>query len=306
MKINDINEFYKLFNKDYLYSSKFLDNTLLNIRLQVTEKGFKDILLKLKPFKKFWFRKNMLSPFLIGYSKFDFAKDIIESEDKYRKLYDMLEDETSKKTLLAVMCYKVTQNDDYIKEIDRFTIDQYFDPEIVNFNPEGEVFADCGGYTGDTALVFQRLKLPLKKYYFIEPDPANTAKAKNTLKEFKNIVFCSCATGKAKSEATFDANGAGGCLTENGKLKINIETLDDLIKEPITFIKMDIEGSESETIEGAKKQIIKHKPKLAVCAYHKPDDAWKLAFQIKELRPDYKLYFRVYQSSYCEAVIYAL
>ncbi|MFA5597050.1 MAG: FkbM family methyltransferase [Bacilli bacterium] len=305
MKIDNISEFYKQFNKDYLYGDQFLETALLS-KVKRLKKGIEKIIFKLKPVKKQWFKKRILKPFLIGHSKFDFAKDIIENEDKYRKLYDMLEDETSKKTLLAVMCYKVTQNDDYIKEIDRFTIDQYFDPEIVKFNPEGEVFADCGGYIGDTAIVFYRLKLPLKKYYFIEPGLANNTKAKNALKEFENIVFCSCATGKAKSEATFDDSGEGGCVNKTGSLKINIEPLDDLIKEPITFIKMDVEGSESDTIEGAKNQIINHKPKLAVCAYHKPDDAWKLAFQIKELRPDYKLYFRIYQSTYCETVIYAL
>lgn len=204
------------------------------------------------------------------------------------------------------MCFKLTQNYQYVKQIERFTIDQYFDPEIIKFNPEGEVFADCGGFSGDTAITAFRLSVPMKKYYFIEPDPENYKHAKKALKDFENIIYCECATGDSKGEAAFESQGTGGHITQSGTKKIIVDTLDNIVKEPLTFIKMDIEGAESATLKGAENHILSHKPKLAVCAYHKPDDAHNLAFQIKKIRPDYKLFFRVYASPYCEAVIYAL
>lgn len=304
-EISDIDEFYKTFDKKYLYCGGFMESAL-QIKLNELQNKFKEILLKFKPVKKHWFKKNMMCPVLIGNSKFDFAKDIIENELKYRKLYELLEDEISKKTLLAVMCFKLTQNYQYVKQIERFTIDQYFDPEIIKFNPEGEVFADCGGFSGDTAIAAFRLRVPIKRYYFIEPDPENFKNAKNALKNFENIIYCECASGDSKGEVAFECRGAGGHITLSGTKKIIVDTLDNIVKEPLTFIKMDIEGAESATLKGAENHILNHKPKLAVCAYHKPDDAHKLAFQIKKIRPDYKLFFRVYGSSYCEAVIYAL
>ncbi|MEY8332170.1 FkbM family methyltransferase [Lachnospiraceae bacterium 47-T17] len=50
-------------------------------------------------------------------------------------------------------------------------------------------------------------------------------------------------------------------------------TLDDLIHEPVNFIKMDIEGSEWEALQGAK-QLINNSTclQMAVCAYHRDFD----------------------------------
>jgi FkbM family methyltransferase len=303
--ITNIDFFYKVFTKSYLYNGGF-KKSALDVRLNIGSYGFKEKLLKFKPVQEYWLRKNIMSPFMQNFSKFDFAKDIIENEHKYRELYELFTDETSRQTLIAVLLYKLTQNREYINKISRSFIDQYFEPELIKYKNSGEVFVDCGGYIGDTATSFYRLKIPVKKYYFIEPDPSNYEIAKTALAEFEDIVCCQCATGKTKGEIYFAGHGAGAHVSQNGNFKIPVEAIDDLIKEPVTFIKMDIEGAESDTLEGAKKQIVNNKPKLAVCAYHKPDDAWKLAFQIKELRPDYKLYFRLYQSSYCEAVIYAI
>ena len=53
----------------------------------------------------------------------------------------------------------------------------------------------------------------------------------------------------------------------------SIDTLDNLINEKVNFIKMDIEGCESEALLGAS-QLIEQSDKLccAVCAYHRDND----------------------------------
>ena len=48
-------------------------------------------------------------------------------------------------------------------------------------------------------------------------------------------------------------------------------------------------------LHGAAKTISRWKPKMAVSAYHKPQDLWTLANYIKSLRPDYKFKFRHYK-----------
>ena len=41
------------------------------------------------------------------------------------------------------------------------------------------------------------------------------------------------------------------------------------VKEKISFIKMNIEGAEVDTISGGKNHIENDTPKMAICVYHK-------------------------------------
>jgi len=57
---------------------------------------------------------------------------------------------------------------------------------------------------------------------------------------------------------------------------------------------MDIEGSETNAIEGAKRHIREEHPKLAIACYHNNHDIWRLAKQIYEIEPGYRFYLRYY------------
>lgn len=62
-------------------------------------------------------------------------------------------------------------------------------------------------------------------------------------------------------------------LKSSNVQEICVQKLDDVLKEEkVTFIKMDIEGSELPALQGAKNIIRKQKPKLAICLYHKIED----------------------------------
>ena len=60
----------------------------------------------------------------------------------------------------------------------------------------------------------------------------------------------------------------------------------------VDYIKFDIEGAELEALRGASKTIVRQKPKMAICLYHKPEDLWTLPTYIKSLRSDYEFQFR--------------
>lgn len=62
----------------------------------------------------------------------------------------------------------------------------------------------------------------------------------------------------------------------------------------VDCIKMDIEGAELKALQGAASVISRFKPKMAISAYHKPEDSWTLARYIRSLRPDYEFYWRHY------------
>ena len=55
---------------------------------------------------------------------------------------------------------------------------------------------------------------------------------------------------------------------------------------------MDIEGAEQKALSGAKNIIMRDKPQLAICVYHKPNDIWEIPFMLKDWVPEYQLYLR--------------
>lgn len=106
----------------------------------------------------------------------------------------------------------------------------------------------------------------------------------------------------------FDVSGdAGGRVSLEGK-EVDCDSLDNLLKgETVDFIKMDIEGAERMALLGASNTIGNHKPILAVCIYHKPEDFFDIPLLIEEMVPDeYCYYVRQYRYGQSETVLYAL
>ncbi len=235
-------------------------------------------------------------------------------EMEYRELYDQLADDKSRRTLISMLQYRLTEDiKTYHREGD-FAFKQYFDKKIVALNDQ-EVFVNCGGYRGDVTEMFINSVSDFSRTYFYEPDPKNYAIAVDYFSSWQKdvldkIVFRNCCIGKENGTACFNASEAEDShISATGSTTIQMVSLDEDIKEPISFIKMDIEGFERDALEGAKNHIISEHPKLAICVYHKPDDLWDIPNLIKQYDEEYALYLRQY-SPYpwwpCETVIYAV
>ena len=85
-----------------------------------------------------------------------------------------------------------------------------------------------------------------------------------------------------------------GRNSHEGKIGVPVlfDSVDNVITDRLSFIKMDIEGAEKRALEGARKTIEKYKPKLYVCAYHRNEDFFALPEEILSIRSDYKIYLR--------------
>ena len=108
---------------------------------------------------------------------------------------------------------------------------------------------------------------------------------------------------------TYSSGGAGSRKDFNGKFTGKFIDLDTYVARNnlprVDFIKLDIEGAELDMLHGAKKTITRCKPKMAISAYHKPEDLWTLANYVKSLRSDYEFEFRHHRIDYTNYTISA-
>ena len=242
---------------------------------------------------------------------FDIAKDIYDNIEQYKSTYELLEDEKSKKVLTGMLVTRLTAD---LRHLTDLTSEnpQYFDGDIMKAYAD-EVVVDAGGYIGDTVqalLETPEAKGKIKKVYLYEPNSKNMAQAKKNLsKTGVEIVFR--GTGVSNRRDTFYITDSldGSRITAHGQemQKIEVVALDEDIEEKVTFIKMDIEGSEKAALQGCRRHILEDVPKLAICVYHRLDDAWWTAQYIKGLHPEYKFYLRHYNAfGIGETVMYCL
>lgn len=237
----------------------------------------------------------------------DIDKEYIkEKEDKMQKVYKMLGDYQSK------MIYKTMIESRFTKNIDllgrTYNNNQYFPKDGILKLTDNEIFVDAGAFDGDTIeAFFKAVNYKFKYIYAFEPDNANYSKLLQ--KQYsKNIKVFNAGLYNKTSKLTFSANKGGSSkIEENGVDMIQVYKFDELelSDKAITFVKMDIEGSELNALEGMKNTIIQNRPKLAICIYHKFEDLWELPLYIKELVPEYKLYIRNYTTYLDEIVLYA-
>jgi hypothetical protein len=103
-------------------------------------------------------------------------------------------------------------------------------------------------------------------------------------------------TWSERRTLSFSAKGNTSSKVCSSGEPITVVPIDDLVQtgERVTFIKMDVEGAELESLKGAEKTICRDRPKLAVCIYHKREDMVEIPLFIKKLVPDYKLYVRMH------------
>ncbi len=187
----------------------------------------------------------------------------------------------------------------------------YFE-DFLNYS-DHEVFVDAGCKDLSTTVELAGLCPGLKKVYAFEPDPDNyrecLVKREIEHDRLPETVLFQQGVWSRRTNLKFNAFAScGSRIAENGSSVIDVVSIDETIQDndKVTFIKMDIEGSELEALKGAKNVIQRDKPKCAVCIYHKPEDMVAIPLYFRELVPEYRLYVRHYSNSEFETVLYAV
>ncbi len=214
-------------------------------------------------------------------------------ENEIKRVYDVFEDDISRKVFEDILNYKLSGKIKYLQSSASPLVHAY--KQILNLGNK-ETFLDLGAYTGDTVEEFIEFMDGYKKIIALEPDYKNFIKLQKRVMDNKyENVECYNLGAWHEKDSLFCSALAGRNSSLNSKKgkKIAVESVDDLLQgEPVTYIKMDVEGAEKNALIGAKSTINKFKPKLLVSAYHRNEDIFQLPWLIKELNPNYHIYLR--------------
>lgn len=234
----------------------------------------------------------------------------LEHMKEFDWLYDLLEDEISREYLYVHLCGRLTGKDVPF-EPDCCPEPQYIFEEFMEWG-EYECYVDCGAYTGDSLEEFMN-KMPsriVKAFtaYALEPDEENF-KRLNSKYSYDNRIQCLClGTYSKKGQLSF-SNGEGelSAISNFGESIIEVDSIDNILgNEKATFIKMDIEGSELEALKGAREQITRYTPRLAICVYHRKEDLYEIPRLIMDYNPGYRFYLRIHQSMPTELTLFCM
>ena len=220
----------------------------------------------------------------------------------------MLDDEISKQCFINILVFRLGENLSYAD----FTHqnNQYFNElTLPTLNEIDEIcYIDGGAYNGDTYLQLSSVR-DISKAYLFEPDSSNYSSLVKNIVNPKNKIFSlPLAISDKHSILSFSAEeGEGSAISPEGNHYIATVALDEFFKnELIHFIKLDIEGAETQAILGASQIIKNMQPILAVSLYHRPKDIWLLPQLIKSLNGKYKIFIRQYSFNTFESVLYAI
>ena len=238
---------------------------------------------------------------LLQYSHLPLSRKQLLSVNKFKKF---LADDLSKEILERIILMRQQESPffgyDYLDECD------ITGGGIFSFSLE-EIMVDAGAYTGDTIEYFRKTTNDrFKKIYAFEPDWGNFNTLKNNVNSDSRINLINSGLWENRDYLYFsDENKDTSHFSNCGIKKVFVQDLDSFISEPITFIKMDIEGSELKALKGAEKIIKNFRPKLSIAIYHHYNDLWDIPILLSEWVPEYNFYIRQQSFSQSETILYA-
>jgi FkbM family methyltransferase len=246
----------------------------------------------------------------LPYYCIDLPHKVLEQAGEIRQAFELLDDELSRRVFVAQVRHRLRHDFDGLPR--PVAEEQYFCDSLCRF-ARREVFVDCGAFDGDTLKAFlQRQASALEHYFAIEPDAINLEALRAYVSTLPQSVASRVsahpvATGARRSKVRIEPTGLPSSAVGRGATEVDCVPLDELLgNHTPTTIKMDIEGAEYESLEGARQTIAAHAPLLEICVYHAQNHVWSIPLLIHSLNPDYRLYLRPHKDEAWDLVCYAV
>ena len=219
------------------------------------------------------------------------------------KAFSLLADDKSRRVFKGVLDFYYTGRPEYLKAIESDKSEAF--ENILRL--KNESFLDLGAYRGDTVDEFLHYTDGYTDITAVEPNPKNYKKLREHISDIKNASAINAGISDVGGIMRIGKKaGRMPTLGDESGVEVPVVTVDSLSCQP-SYIKVDIEGTESAMLRGARRTIGMYKPKLNLAAYHRSEDFFSLILQLHAINPDYKIYLRKHPYIPCwDLNIYAI
>lgn len=245
---------------------------------------------------------------LLPHYLMDLPHKILLEKDQIRKAFSIWKDDISLQIYLAFLRWQIFLDFEGLP-----VPTDYYPKELFNLSSE-DVFVDCGAYDGDTITDFlKRRGASFRKIVAIEPDPTNYKKLENYVSTLpidtqKKVSILHMAIGATKGKVPFLSTGTmASTVTQSGNIYVDCFPLDEIFEDILpNYIKIDVEGAELETLEGAKKLLQRSSTIWAVTCEHCYYDLWRIPLFIQSNSCEYDFFLRTHSYEGHDLVCYAI
>ena len=225
---------------------------------------------------------------------------------------ELWKDSASVAEFVAQLALRITLDFENVDRTCDYTA--YFPPDLFELS-DRESFVDCGAFDGDTYKDFHRVtRGRFQRYVAIEPDARSFERLNDRIPSESpspsadKVRTLQIAVGERSGVIHFSADGSTEShVSDQGAQEIQCQTLDEVLShEAPTYIKMDVEGAESSALRGASQTLAKHRPILAVSAYHRMTDLWQIPLLIASQVDDYAYFLRPEKKAGWDLICYGV
>lgn len=218
-----------------------------------------------------------------------FDREYLECNLKaIERAYSRLSDERSRSVFRDIMEYRATGR---LEPLLRSMDEDSESWKLLGIGDD-EVFFDGGAYNGDTVRRFLSFADSWEGIYAAEPDPRSFRKLSAFAGSLPHVRLINAALDSKPGKIPFTF-GRGRGNRKGGDGMIDAVSIDSVLDgNRVSIIKLDVEGEEENALLGARRSISAFRPHLAVSAYHRIDDLWKLPDLIDSIEPGYQYRLR--------------
>lgn len=228
---------------------------------------------------------------------------------KLQEVYDLLADDASRAVYAGRTKALMTGNAGYLP----LSLHQEYYHPCVQPEP-GDIMLD-GGVSDmvGAQIQFAQSVGSTGHVFGFEPIPDMAAIAKRNLKVFPQYHLQTAGLGEASGQIHFtylrDSSHIAASPAHENSVLCQMTTIDDFVQKHhlgrVNCIKLDVEGAEILALAGGRKTIMKHRPKLIVCLYHKPSDMIDIPLFIHKIVPEYTIHVAHSSCLFTDTILYA-